>query len=68
MNHGDCNRKCAGGKACSCSGLVPHAHHICYHAECCCHAAEAYGLELVTEGDTRETVYVPLVRRMEVQP
>ena len=58
-----CNHKCAGGKDCTCNGLMPHAHHICRDPACRCHNAEAYGLEAVTV--QHQAVYVPLVRRMD---
>ena len=60
---GKCNHKCAGGRDCTCDGLIRHAHHICRTADCACHQAEAYGLEMVTAA--REAVYVPArIQRM----
>ena len=58
-----CNHKCPGGRECTCNGSIHHEHHICRTPGCACHAAVAYGLEMVT--DAREAVYVPRLARLE---
>jgi hypothetical protein len=58
-----CPHKCDGGGKCNCNGAVAHDHHICRDPGCECHQAAAYGVEMVTQRNGRES-YIPTGARL----